>query len=119
MHKTYIDEPFPEEATALIEAQVADENDQALPGPSVTTATMTLYNEADGQIINSRQDTDVLADIGTDGKLLRTLTDLDMIIVDHDRAFERHVAEFNWTYGGGKIGRALVIFTVENMQKVT
>lgn len=112
-----------ERITARYTATVKDETGIAIPAASLTTLTLTLYNRADGSIINSRNAQDVLnannVTVDSAGLITWTMQPADNPIVDDTREIERHVALWVWTYSSGtKTGRHETEFDVENFAKV-
>jgi hypothetical protein len=124
-HETDLrDTPIPEKSTALLSFAPKDEDDVALGSSQLTTLTLTLYNDRDETIINSRDAVDVLnANGGTldgDGNGEWKMEELDNVIVQSSLTQEDHTAEFAWTYNGGAdTGRHRVRLRVENFAKVS
>ncbi len=115
-----------EKSTAVYKATLVDENGNPISGTSLTTLTLTLYNKADGSIINSRNAQDVLGKnnvtVGTDGVLTWTIQPEDNVIVAPEGDVtenEQHVAEWCWTWSTpAKTGRYPVTIEVKNLEKV-
>ncbi len=113
-----------EDAVALLKATLKDETDAVIPSTSLTKLTLTLWNEADGSIINSRNDQNVLnannVTVDSSGKLAWTAQTADNPIIDDSKDYEFHVARFKFEYGGGnptKRGYRYVRIRVRNMAK--
>lgn len=114
---------FHEKATTRVTAKITDEAAAALGSAALNTLTLTLYNFADGAIINSRNQQSILNANGgvvdASGNLTLTLAPADMVIVDTGLLLERHVALIEWTYAGGlKTGRQEVELMLRNLTKV-
>ncbi len=115
-----------EACTALYTATLQDETHTAIPGSSLTTLTLTLYDQASGSILNSRNRQNVLnannVTVTEAGVLAWTMQPADNAIVNLSVAAgarERHVALFEWTWAAGaKAGKYEVFFDVQNLTKV-
>jgi len=113
-----------ERSTALYTATIKDENGDALSYEDLDALTLTLYNLADGTIINSREDQDVLnannVTVSAAGVLAWTMQPADNPIVSATTAGwkEKHVALFEWTYSTTKKGSYEVTIEVESLEKV-
>jgi hypothetical protein len=103
---------------SLISFQLTNERDVPLPKDQLLTLTVTFYVSSKGpdlgQIINAREDTDILdANDGTvydgvtaapDGSIPATgwiefrANRLDNALINQRRGFETHVALFKWTW---------------------
>ncbi len=110
-----------EATTARYLATLQDEAGTPIPGSSLATLTLTLYDRASGEIINGRNAQNVKnangVTIGEDGALVWTMTPADTAILGSGTQ-EAHVALFAWTWGGGKTGRHEVTLLVTNLTKV-
>lgn len=110
---------YPERTTRRITANVVDENGDAVAGSSLTTMTLTLYSEhGDRNILNSRDDDDILSSVSESGVLSLLLTPADMAIENDDLLEERHRLLFEWSYSSGREGRHEMQLVVSNMLKV-
>ncbi len=115
-----------EQTTAQYTATLKDEAGVVIPSADLTTLTLTLYNESNGAIVNSRDNQNVLnaagVTIDANGLLTWTMDPGDNPIVDTSLASGRtelHVARFDFTWSGGaKTGRRLVIIEVRQLDKV-
>lgn len=105
-----------------------DESGDAIASADVDSLTLTLYNAADGSIINSRTAQDVLnannvTFHATTGLLTWAVQILDNVIVDTTLAtgmYERHIALFTVTWDSeAKSKKHEVIIDVRNLGKVT
>jgi hypothetical protein len=90
-----------------------------------TTCTLLLYDEATGEVINSRTRVNVRdangGTISSDGALVFELTPDDNVIVTPGRSVqrERHIALFEFTWDSGtKAGKHEVEFTVVDSDQV-
>ncbi len=97
-----------ENSTAKYTATIKDELNAVVPAASLTTMTLTLYNIADGAIINSRDAQDVLnannVVITAGGVLTWTLQQGDNEIIDTTLEYEAHMALFEYTWAAGAKG---------------
>lgn len=108
-----------ERSTQKYTATIKDEADAAIAGTSLTTLTLTLYDEETGTILNGRDDQNVLnannVTVDGAGLLTWTMQPLDNQIVTTALAQERHLALFEWTYAAGaKSGYHEIAFVVIN-----
>jgi hypothetical protein len=91
--------------------------------PALSVLTLTLYDKASGDIINSRDGQDVLNTNGvtynsTTGALVWTIAPEDNPIVDDALAHEEHVALFEGTYSSTKKLKHEVSILVRNLRMV-
>lgn len=111
-----------EKTTARYTATLVDETDAVVPASSLSTLTLTLFDEAAGTIINSRNAQDVLntngVTVSAAGALVWTMDPADNAIVSAIKGLEAHRAMFAWTYGS-KGGKHEVRILVENLAKVS
>jgi hypothetical protein len=87
-----------QDATARIKFTIKDYDDTYIGSGMITTATYSLYNEADGSIINSQSAIDCSSNISATGVLTLILGTADNVLVDTsttDRPPETHVCHFN------------------------
>jgi hypothetical protein len=78
-----------------------------------TTCVFTLFDSATRAIINSRNATDCLASIDTNGNLSHALTRADQAIITVGNESELHVIHFKWTYNAAAdAGAADLEYTV-------
>lgn len=87
-----------EDATARITFVVKDYDDTYIGSGMITTATYSLYNEADGSTINGQSETDCSGNISSVGTMTLILSTADNALVDTsttDRPPETHVCHFN------------------------
>lgn len=116
---TILTSPIAERTTRILGGTVLDETGTPIPGTSLTTATLTLYDEETGIIINSRTDVDIKANISALGVLAFELLPADNAIVKPARPEETHVALIEFTYSSGtKRGQHEISFTVVNSSRV-
>ena len=99
-----------------ITATIKDAAEVVIPLSSIDACTLTLYDQATRAIINSRQAQDVLNANGTtihatSGLLTCDLNAADNVFVG-EKAKERHVALFKFTYSTTKTGIAQVFLDV-------
>ena len=93
-HKAVVNEA----STCNLRIKFYDRNNTQIYSGDLGTATMTLYNEADDSVINSRTAVNVSADFNASGtySLERQLTAADNAIIDKSpySLDEWHVAHF-------------------------
>lgn len=114
--------------TAEYTATITDEDGETpIPLADLSTVTLTLYDEASGSIINSRDDTNVkntgpVTIHATSGLLTWTMAPADNPIVGSVAVggVEKHIALFEWTWdSGNKAGKHEVLIEVVNLGKVS
>lgn len=103
---------FNEKTTGYVNLSFKDEDGNAVVPDS---ATYTLYNEANAEIINGREDTEIS---GVTNDFDLELTPDDNIIVRNNEIRETHVLMIEWTYNTDKKGKDEYRFAVENLTKV-
>jgi len=113
-----------EKVTARYTADVQDHEENAIAGSSLTTLTLTLYDQSTGTIINSRNAQDVLntngVTVNSSGNLVWIIDPDDNAIVTSTSKVEKHIALFAWTWdSGNKAGKHEVMLHVKNLTKVT
>ncbi len=117
--RTIETDPVAEATTPRLRATFVDEDGDPIPSTSLDAVTMTLYDKATEAIINSRDDTDVLADVSTGGVLTRFLTTGDTEIQTTGRQNEAHIALFEFSWDScAKRGKHEIEHTVTNLIKV-
>ncbi len=112
-----------ENSIAKYTGQLVDENSVGISSTGLTAFTLTLYNIADGAIINTRDGQDVLNDnnvtVGTTGLVTWTIQQVDNPIVDTSKEYETHVALWQWEWDGGAKGSNLETeLVVQNLTKI-
>jgi hypothetical protein len=112
-----------ERCTHLYTATIADEAGAAIPGGSLTSLTLTLYDKASGSIINGRNAQNVLNANGVAvdgaGQVAWTISEADSVHLAGNGRVETHVALFRWTYASGaKAGHAEVYLQVQDTPRV-
>ena len=90
---------------AIYTATLKDADSVVIPSANISTITLTLYNVADGEIINSREDQDVkntnnVVINATSGLLTWTMQAADNPISDTSLDWEHHRALFEFTFSG-------------------
>jgi hypothetical protein len=106
--------------TAKVSATVTDE--AGATQTSVDALTVTLYDEATGDVINSRDAQSLDGENNgtfTSGALVWEMQPADNAITDAAKDHEVHVALFEWTFGTTKKGKHEIRFLVHNLTKVT
>ena len=123
MVKTVITTPVGERTTSYITAVIRDQNGDPIPGGSLNSLTLTLYNvDASNTIINSVDDVNILnvgrGVVDANGNVTIELLLLDNQLIDITKSFETHRALIEWTWGNTRQGRHEVEFLVQNMTRV-
>lgn len=100
-----------------------DKDGTPVPASGMSSLTLTLSNEADGAIINSRNAVNALnannVTVDESGNIEYVLQPLDTAIQDATQAFETHRATFQCTYNGGAHRENWdVDFLIRNLSKV-
>lgn len=113
--------PHKELTTGEFKTTIRDNLDVAIPGASLLSLTLTLYSEHTLNIINGRDEQNVLNqnDVTVDGNgvLVWLIQELDRVIENDELPQERHRAAFKWT-AEGIVGRHEHQFIVSNLAKV-
>jgi len=120
-HVTMIATHIFEQQTALLTGLLRDEAGVALGPADLTTLTLHLYDKGSGQIINARENINILnANGGTldaAGNLTIQLDPADNALIDATQAAEDHILQVRWKYNGGaKAGAAEIQFRVFNLE---
>lgn len=106
----------PESGSTRLTAVLKDEVGEPVPGSSLTSATLTLFDRATQGILNSQDEADVQASVDEDGVLTLDLTPDDNAILAAGRALEWHVARIQYAWDGGdKQGFHELHFPVANL----
>ena len=111
------------ESTHLFKGTITDETSTPIPGSSLTTLTLTLYDRRTGQILAGRDDQNILnangVTVDAQGKLQWTMSAADSPHVAGDGSVETHVALFRWTFASGtKAGHSEVYFQVRDVPRL-
>ena len=93
--------------SCIITATLYDATGEVLAKAAISTLTVSLINEADGSIINSREDQDILdangGTVSTPGVVTLKLQPADNVMVDTSGSEkEVHVVAFEWTWTDGQ-----------------
>ncbi len=124
-HDTIITEHYAEKSTPKITAVIKDEDGIVIPGGSLNTLTLTLYDKATDTLLGSRSaQQDILevngGSVDGSGNFALQLTAADMAIVTDAVRVETHIALIEWTYNSGLLGnKKNIIFKVVNLNRVT
>lgn len=122
-----------ESSTARLTAIVEDETETAIPGASLDTLTLHLYDQktelaspgTTAAVLNGRNRQNVLnangCTVDSSGGLEMIFTPADNVIVNTGAwESERHVALFEYTYAAGlKAGKEEVLIDVVNYSRTT
>jgi len=118
--RTFRDAPVAEGVSALLTAQLVDEDGLGIPGSQLIALTFTLLDRDSGAIVHSRNLVNVLnANGGTvdeDGNLRLQLTALDTVLLDVAHQREGRIARFRWTWGSNVEGLHEHWFDVTRVQ---
>lgn len=112
---------FRERDTPILRATVVDDSvpPVAIPGSSLATMTLTLYDEQTLGIVNGREAVDIKASVDGSGLLVFQLTEDDMSMVTSTRRSEKRRALLEWTWNSTRRGSWEAQFVVENVLQVT
>jgi hypothetical protein len=111
-----------ERTVARYTGQIVDEALQGTGTDILEALSLTLVDDRTGQIINGRNNQNVLNtnDVAVDfaGNLYWTIGSLDNVIIGSGE-YESHTAIFKWTWAGGtKFGYHEVVLIVRNLKRV-
>ena len=111
---------FRERDTPVLRAMVKDNSATpvAIPGSSLDTMTLTMYDEATSAIVNARDHVDVKANVDGNGLLTFQLTTADMAILAATKSLEQRRILLEWTWDTTKRGSWEIQFIVVNLLKV-
>lgn len=113
-----------ERSSFLFTGKIVDEAGSPIPGSSLSSLTLTLFNAADKSIINSRDDQNVLnaneVTVNESGDLTWNSVAGDSPIVGSVGIgqTEHHVAMFEWTWGSNRRGSHLLNIYVVQLHEV-
>lgn len=100
--------PISERTSGLYTATLKDEAGNVVPGSTLETLTLSLYESTGGAIVNGRKVQNVLntnnVAIDSSGGLTWQIQPADTEIVNNQLAVEPHIAEFQATWAGGTKG---------------
>jgi hypothetical protein len=113
-----------EQSTALLSGIFTDEAGAVVGSGEMDTIKATLYNRSNEQIINSRNEQDILnANGGTldvSGNFTFTFDPADGEIINTEEPYEVHILLLEWTFASGtKGGNQQVELTVMNLPYVS
>jgi hypothetical protein len=113
-----------EKTTQKLTAVIKDETGAIIPGASLSTLTVTLYDTATNAIINSRNNQSILGanggSVDSSGNLAWIMDPADNVILNDALAQEIHVALLVWTYAAGaKRGEYEIALIVPNTVRVS
>lgn len=108
--------------SAFITGVLKDQLGNGIPSSSFSSVGLTLYDKNTGNIINSRDHVSILnvngGSIDSSGNFSWEMTSNDNPILDDSLSIENHVALIEFTYAGGRKGKAEVKIEVVNLAKV-
>jgi hypothetical protein len=110
-----------EHSTASYSCTLLDHTNQPIPGPALSSLTLTLYDRVSDAVLNGRDNQDVLNanDVTVDGNGVLTwlLQPADTAMHDSTLGSEVHVALFTITWPGGHFHHE-VSFHIQNLHRV-
>jgi WD40 repeat protein len=115
---TQLTEEIPERTTPVFAATFQDQDGNAISSSAFDAATLTLYDESSGDVINSREDLDVLSLISASGVLTWNPTQADMAIVNTANGREAHIILLEWQWDTTNYGKHQIRHIVRNFDKV-
>jgi hypothetical protein len=105
--RTYRDAPVAEATSAVLTGRLVDATGAPVPGPQLSTLTLTLVDRDTGNIVNGRNATDILnangGEVDVGGNLSLTLTPDDTALIDAERDREGRIARLAWTWNAGNV----------------
>ena len=118
-----------EGTTGIYSFELVDEAGVGIDSSFLSSLSVTAYDVDSGQVVNSRQDQDILntndGSVETDaGPPVTTTVTLeiqpeDTVILNENRLVEYRVLSFRWTWDSGqRVGRHAVQFGIENLLHV-
>lgn len=113
-----------EETSATVGFTVRDELGNRVPAAAFTSATLTLYDERSGTVLNSRDHVTILnannVTIGAplDGDVRWSVQPADGVIQNDQLSVERHVALFEFFWPTGTFRHEVVLDT-SDVSKLT
>jgi hypothetical protein len=112
---------FREQDTPVLRAIVKDDAipPVVIPGSSLSTMTLTLYNEHTSAIVNGRDHVDIKPNVDGAGQLVFPLLVADMVILDATKKEEYRRALIEWTWSTTKRGSWEAQFIVQNLHRVS
>lgn len=118
--RTVVSNPLCELSSAILTATLTDETDAPVAGNLVSQMTLTLFDKDTEEVINQREDQDVLnangGSLSAQGIFTLVLDPLDLVILYPVNNIESRIARLDWKYGSPpKTGRAEIEFPVENL----
>ena len=127
MSLSSVDRRVRENTSAVYTATLKDQDGTVIAAGSLDVLTLTLYNDKDGTIINSRSEQDVLnannVTVDSSGGLIWVVQPADNVIVDTSLVpgqIETHYALFAWTWdSSAKQGSHGVQIDVLQVDEVT
>lgn len=122
---TFHGDPIPARATAIYKAQIVDQAGVGIPAGNFTSLTVSLYDTASGQIVNSVETVDILntgrGTIDSSGNLTITFLPDDMAPVGlvQPGFLQYRQILIEWAYNSGdSIGRHEVDFSIRILPDV-
>lgn len=121
-YRTVQETGVPEDSSALITGQIEDLLGAALPGAAVESFTVTLSDQRTGDIINGREDQDILnangSTVAVGGAFTLELAPADLVIIPEGEHKPILAALFTWTWGGTRRSHHLFTFPVVDLETV-
>lgn len=96
--------------SGIFTGTLLDVNGVAIPLANLVSITLTITNERDGSVVNSRSAQDVLNNNGvtvnaTTGAITWLIQAADTAMIDSSQSWEDHLATFTFTYETSKVGK--------------
>lgn len=119
--RTVLPGKVPERTTQFVTATFRDQDDEAIVPSSLT---LTLYDLASGNVINSRSGVSIRNTNGgtvtANGVLTLELSANDNVVLNTHKATEQHIALLEWSWSANtRFGKHELVITVENLTRVT
>ena len=112
-----------ERQTTRITGTLYDDEGNPIPGSTLTTLTLTVYDQDSLQtlIVDARNILNANdGEVDEDGNLAVLLAPADMLIRTSTLPYERHTCLFKWTWGSSpaKSGAEELVLIVRNLSKI-
>jgi hypothetical protein len=122
-HRQKLEPHVPERSTRVLKIPFLNEDDGTPALPFEIFATLYSDDSPGKPVINGRNRQDIYnANSGAMNAetaiLTLTLDPADTVILDEQRAQERHVLLLEWNWGVGKVGRSEIEMMVVNLHHV-
>lgn len=105
---------FGENVTLRITGTFEDDTGVVIPGPSLGTVTLTIYDVRTGGIATGFDHLDIIAFVDVTGALSYKIAPAGSLLLSPNRLSEDKVALVEWTYNLTDKGYFRYLFTVVN-----